>query len=302
MDIWWTLHLKRDPASVPLARRILLSAMDTADVDPQVAHDLGVALTEACANAVEHAVGGRPDDGFQVTASITGDRLRVEVVDSGPGLPGSALPPALPAAPVLPALPAAPAAGPALGAGAAPSRPALPRAVPVLRRAGASPARAVRPAVGHRRGRRGRAALSVPVLTAHRPRRTDRPAPYDTHVLPCPPLRPSGGPTDGLFGLQDAAGPPRASGPADLAGAAAALSEAGAPEQSGSDQSPLDQSALDQPGPELPALDAESGRGLFLIHALTDHVQLRNHPLRGAIVSFDKILKRRDGSLLRAVS
>ncbi|MFB7662844.1 ATP-binding protein [Kitasatospora sp. NPDC056138] len=295
MDIWWTLHLKRDPASVPLARRILLSAMDTAGVDPQVAHDLGVALTEACANAVEHAVGGRPEDGFQVTASIAGDRLRVEVVDSGPGLPGSALPPALPAAPVLPALPAAPAAGPALRSGVMPSLPALPRAVPVLRRAPVSPARAVRPAAGPRRGRRGRAALSVPVLTAHRPRRTDRPAPYDTHVLPCPPLRPSVGPADGRSELQEAAGPPGGSvvsGPAAPAGATAARSESAAP----------DQPVFDQSGPELPALDAESGRGLFLIHALTDHVQLRNHPLRGAIVSFDKILKRRDGSLLRAVS
>ncbi|MFD9129853.1 ATP-binding protein, partial [Kitasatospora sp. NPDC059571] len=92
MDIWWTLHLKRDPASVPLARRILLGAMDTAGVDQQIAFDLGVALTEACANAVEHAVTGRPDEGFQVTASIAGDRLRIEVVDSGPGLPPIAQP------------------------------------------------------------------------------------------------------------------------------------------------------------------------------------------------------------------
>ncbi|GAA2249637.1 MULTISPECIES: ATP-binding protein [Kitasatospora] len=259
MDIWWTLHLKRDPASVPLARRILLSAMETTGVDPQVAHDLGVALTEACANAVEHAVGGRPDDGFQVTASITGDRLRVEVVDSGPGLPGSAPPLALPPAPPVPALPAA------SGTAAAPVSP-LGAATP--RRTGVSAARPVRPATGRRRGRRGRAVLAVPVLTAYRPRHTDRPAPYDTHVLPCPSLRPS------ATALWDA-------GLADLGGASV-LSEC--------------------VGPDLPALDAESGRGLFLIHALTDHVQLRNHPLRGAIVSFDKILKRRDGSLLRAVS
>ncbi|MDH6128946.1 serine/threonine-protein kinase RsbW [Kitasatospora sp. GP82] len=299
MDIWWTLHLKRDPASVPLARRILLSAMETAGVDPQVAHDLGVALTEACANAVEHAVSGRPDEGFQVTASIAGDRLRIEVVDSGPGLPSSALPqhvpagpasvpsavpglptgvPALAARPAFPALPAAATAATALpgGAPAAPALaragavPALPMAGPTVRRSMAPPAR---PAAGRRRSRRGRAALSVPVLTAHRPRRTDRPAPYDTHVLPAPPLcSPAAASADSLFVLQ---------GLAELADF---------PE------------FRDLPLPELPALDAESGRGLFLIHALADHVQLRNHPLRGAIVSFDKILKRRDGSLLRAVS
>ncbi|MEV4612189.1 ATP-binding protein [Kitasatospora sp. NPDC049258] len=214
MDIWWTLHLKRDPASVPLARRILLGAMDSAGVDPQIAFDLGVALTEACANAVEHAVTGRPDEGFQVTASITGDRLRIEVVDSGPGLP--------------------PIAAPA------------PPAVPPLRRPGTAPS-AVRPP-GRCRTRRGRASLPARILAAHRSRPADRPAPYDTHVLP--------------------AGRPALVRAPDL--------------------------------DTLPDLTAESGRGLFLIHALTDHVQLRNHPLRGAIVSFDKVLKWQDDALLRA--
>lgn len=207
MDIWWTLHLKRDPASVPLARRILLGAMATAGVDPQIADDLGVALTEACANAVEHGATGRPDDGFQVTASISGDRLRIEVTDSGPGLPAPSTP--------LARRPAAPAP-----AGHAP-----------------------------RRARRGRATVPTRVLTAHRPRRDGHP--YDTHVLPHRPAAPTLRPVD-----------------------------------------------LDT----LPDLTAESGRGLFLIHALTDHVQLRNHPLRGAIVSFDKILKWQDGALLQAAS
>ncbi|WP_405012185.1 ATP-binding protein [Kitasatospora sp. NBC_01539] len=218
MDIWWTLHLKRDPASVPLARRILLGAMDSAGVDPQIAYDLGVALTEACANAVEHAVTARPDEGFQVTASIAGDRLRIEVIDSGPGLPPVGVP--------------------------------LPAAVPPLRRTGPpSPAQA-RPAGRRCRTRRGRATLPAPLLVGHRPRRTDGPAPYDTHVLPV-----------------------------------------GRP------------ATVRAPDPDvLPDLGAESGRGLFLIHALTDHVQLRNHPLRGAIVSFDKILKWQDDALLRAAS
>ncbi|GHF30701.1 hypothetical protein GCM10018790_05340 [Kitasatospora xanthocidica] len=212
MDIWWTLHLKRDPASVPLARRILLGAMATAGVDPQIADDLGVALSEACANAVEHGAAGRPDDGFQVTASISGDRLRIEVTDSGPGLPA-------------------------------------PTAPPVRRPAAAAPARPVPSGRGPHRSRRGRATVPARVLTAHRPRRDGHP--YDTHVLPCRPTAPTLRPVD-----------------------------------------------LDT----LPDLTAESGRGLFLIHALTDHVQLRNHPLRGAIVSFDKILKWQDGALLRAAS
>lgn len=89
MSIWWTLHLRREAASVPLARRILLGTMDTAGVDPDISYDIGLALSEACANVVEHAVEHSPesDDEYQVTARIEGDRCRVEIRDSGPGFP-----------------------------------------------------------------------------------------------------------------------------------------------------------------------------------------------------------------------
>ncbi|WP_127357595.1 ATP-binding protein [Actinacidiphila soli] len=81
MSIWWSLHLRREAASVPLARRLLLGTMETAGVDPDISYDLSVALTEACANAVEHAAEGE----YSVTARIDGDRCRIEVADSGPG-------------------------------------------------------------------------------------------------------------------------------------------------------------------------------------------------------------------------
>ncbi len=54
MSIWWSLHLRREAGeSVPLARR-LLGTMETAGVDPDISFDLSLALSEACANAVEH--------------------------------------------------------------------------------------------------------------------------------------------------------------------------------------------------------------------------------------------------------
>jgi serine/threonine-protein kinase RsbW len=84
MSIWWSLHLRREAASVPLARRLLLGTMETAGVDPDISFDLSVALSEACANAVEHAGSAT---GYSVTAQIDGDRCRIEVADSGPGLP-----------------------------------------------------------------------------------------------------------------------------------------------------------------------------------------------------------------------
>ncbi|MDK9499915.1 ATP-binding protein [Streptomyces katrae] len=105
MSIWWSLHLRREAASVPLARRLLLGTMETAGVDPEICHDLSVALSEACANAVEHGGRvGRPGEGpggspaggaadgteaYRVTAYLDGDRCRIEVADSGPGFPPS---------------------------------------------------------------------------------------------------------------------------------------------------------------------------------------------------------------------
>ncbi|MET9107598.1 ATP-binding protein [Streptomyces zhihengii] len=90
MSIWWSLRLRRDAASVPLARRLLLGTMETAGVDPDISFDLSVALTEACANAVEH--GGDPGSAaagpaaeYRVTAYLDGEKCRIEVSDSGPG-------------------------------------------------------------------------------------------------------------------------------------------------------------------------------------------------------------------------
>ncbi|KPI21810.1 putative anti-sigma regulatory factor, serine/threonine protein kinase [Actinobacteria bacterium OK074] len=102
MSIWWSLHLRREAASVPLARRLLLGTMETAGVDPDVSYDLSVALSEACANAVEHGGAAMPGGGseaYRVTAYLDGEKCRIEVADAGPGFPtGRARPPLRPAA------------------------------------------------------------------------------------------------------------------------------------------------------------------------------------------------------------
>ncbi|CAL9509199.1 Serine-protein kinase RsbW [Streptomyces sp. enrichment culture] len=93
MSIWWSLHLRRDAASVPLARRLLLGTMETAGVDPDVSYDLSVALSEACANAVEHGGDTARDGGseaYRVTAYLDGEKCRIEVADAGPGFPADA--------------------------------------------------------------------------------------------------------------------------------------------------------------------------------------------------------------------
>jgi serine/threonine-protein kinase RsbW len=64
--------------------------METAGVDPDVSYDLSVALSEACANVVEHG-GAHSTDGtseaYRATAYLDGEKCRIEVADSGPGFP-----------------------------------------------------------------------------------------------------------------------------------------------------------------------------------------------------------------------
>ncbi|MET8247546.1 ATP-binding protein [Streptomyces sp. NPDC005202] len=87
MSIWWSLHLRREAASVPLARRLFLGTMETAGVDPDISYDLSVALSEACANAVEHGGDDDSSEAYRVTAYLDGEKCRIEVADSGPGFP-----------------------------------------------------------------------------------------------------------------------------------------------------------------------------------------------------------------------
>ncbi|MFD0416569.1 ATP-binding protein [Streptomyces sp. NPDC127108] len=90
MSIWWSLHLRREAASVPLARRLLMGTMESAGVHPDVSYELSLALTEACANAVEHGGAGTPGasgGAYRVTAYLDGETCRIEVADSGPGFP-----------------------------------------------------------------------------------------------------------------------------------------------------------------------------------------------------------------------
>ncbi|MER5551430.1 ATP-binding protein [Streptomyces sp. NPDC002793] len=192
MSIWWSLHLRREAASVPLARRFLLGTMETAGVDPDISYDLSVALSEACANAVEHGGDRRgPDEAgdvvpasygeeqtgkacgqYRVTAYLDGEKCRIEVADSGPGFP---------------------------------SRRTL--------------RTAAQQSVGH---------------------------PSDQHTSA---VHPAAGPSHACSATH-------------------------------------------------PPATAEGGRGLCLIEELSDHVHFGNRPGRGAVVSFDKVLKWREGALL----
>ncbi len=82
MDVNWTLLLPREAESVGKARRMLRDTATLAGMDPEVSFDLGVALTEACANVIEHA--GQAE-GYWVAAGISADRCWIDVIDNGVG-------------------------------------------------------------------------------------------------------------------------------------------------------------------------------------------------------------------------
>jgi serine/threonine-protein kinase RsbW len=76
------LDLPREVDSVPAVRKLLRCALAVLHVDRESGEDLELALTEACANVVNHADG---TDKFQVHLDVAGDRCSIDVVDHGAG-------------------------------------------------------------------------------------------------------------------------------------------------------------------------------------------------------------------------
>jgi serine/threonine-protein kinase RsbW len=76
------LNLPREVDSVPAVRRLLRCALAVLHVDRQSGTDLEIALTEACANVINHATGA---DEFEVRLDVADDHCAIDVLDSGTG-------------------------------------------------------------------------------------------------------------------------------------------------------------------------------------------------------------------------
>jgi serine/threonine-protein kinase RsbW len=83
VEIRFSLGLPRDVATVPLARTILRDAMHRLGVTPDCQEDVALALTEACANVVQHADG---DDEYEVAIEFNGCLCHIRVLDNGRGI------------------------------------------------------------------------------------------------------------------------------------------------------------------------------------------------------------------------
>ncbi|WP_433610389.1 ATP-binding protein [Dactylosporangium sp. CA-139114] len=83
MEVRLSLSLPRDTTTVPLTRRVLDAALAVFAVTTDCREDIGLAVGEACANAVQHAENGTD---YEVTVTIHEDRCIIDVVDEGMGL------------------------------------------------------------------------------------------------------------------------------------------------------------------------------------------------------------------------
>ena len=80
MEIKMALYLPRDAASVPVTRRVLDRCLETLGVTPDTRADIALALSEACANVVQHA---GPGQEYQVQVSARNGQCVIEVVNAG---------------------------------------------------------------------------------------------------------------------------------------------------------------------------------------------------------------------------
>ena len=76
------LELPRDSSTVPLVRHLTKHALWEIGVKRACVSDVELAVTEACANVVEHSAG---DDVYRVEVKVTPTQCEIRVIDTGHG-------------------------------------------------------------------------------------------------------------------------------------------------------------------------------------------------------------------------
>lgn len=82
MHINLSLVLPRDESSVPVVRHICATALQEICTEPATISDIEIALTEACANVVEHS---GPGEDYAIDVTIDAEKCVIRVVDRGQG-------------------------------------------------------------------------------------------------------------------------------------------------------------------------------------------------------------------------
>jgi serine/threonine-protein kinase RsbW len=84
-----SLALPRESSSVPVVRRLAAQALRAFGVADSHVEDVQLAITEACANVVEHAV---DTDTYEVRIELASDRCAITVLDQGGGFDATRVP------------------------------------------------------------------------------------------------------------------------------------------------------------------------------------------------------------------
>jgi len=82
VNVHFSVRLPTDEQSVPLVRGLLRQALTYLGVAETGIQEIVLALTEACANVVQHA--GEHEE-YQVDIAIDDDTCRISVLDDGDG-------------------------------------------------------------------------------------------------------------------------------------------------------------------------------------------------------------------------
>jgi serine/threonine-protein kinase RsbW len=80
MEIQLALYLPRDAVSVPVTRQVLDRCMETLGVTLDTRADIALALSEACANVIQHAASGAE---YEVRVGVRNCQCVIEVVSAG---------------------------------------------------------------------------------------------------------------------------------------------------------------------------------------------------------------------------
>ena len=83
MEITFTLCLPRDGASVPVVRHLCRDALLQLGVADECVSDIELAVTEACTNVLNHAVG--TDEQYEVVIDVNEETCEIRIVDTGTG-------------------------------------------------------------------------------------------------------------------------------------------------------------------------------------------------------------------------
>ncbi len=84
-----SVSLPRESFSVPVVRRLAAQALRAFGVDVPDIDDVQLAITEACANVIDHAA---DTDTYDVKVELAADRCAITVVDQGAGFDATTVP------------------------------------------------------------------------------------------------------------------------------------------------------------------------------------------------------------------